>query len=63
MISAGLGSTVAEALVGNCPVPMVRVGVPDTFTGFGPYLALLVKYGLSARHIATAVRGVIARKS
>ncbi|MBL7198838.1 MAG: transketolase family protein [Anaerolineae bacterium] len=62
IIFGGLGSAVAETLVENCPVPMKRVGVPDTFTESGPYLALLEKYGLSAQHIAAAVKEVIARK-
>jgi transketolase len=41
---------------------MQRIGVRDTFTESGPYLALLEKYGMSARHIAEAVRQVVARK-
>jgi transketolase len=62
VIYGGLGSAVAEVLVENCPVPMRRIGVRDTFAESGPYLALLDKYGLSARHIAGAVREVVARK-
>ena len=62
MIFGGLGSAVAEVLVENQPIPMERVGVRDTFAESGPYLALLDKYGLSAPHIAGAVRKVIARK-
>jgi transketolase len=58
----GLGSAVAELLVENELVPMQRVGIRDTFAESGPYPALLDKYGLSARHIAAAVRGVLARK-
>ena len=62
VIYGGLGSAVAEALVENHPVPMKRIGVRDTFAESGPYLALLDKYGLSAKHIAAAVREVVARK-
>lgn len=61
----GLGSAVAEVLVeADFPrqVPMRRVGVRDVFCESGPYLALIDKYGLSARHIAEAVRGVVRRK-
>jgi transketolase len=58
----GLGSAVAEVLVENNPIPMKRIGVRDTFTESGPYLDLLDKYGLSAKHIAAAVEEVIARK-
>ena len=52
----------AELLVEHEPVPMKRVGVRDTFAESGPYLAVLDKYGLSARHIAAAVEGVVRRK-
>ncbi len=62
VIFGGLGSAVAEVLVENYPIPMKRIGVRDTFTESGPYLALLDKYGLSAPHIAVAVRRVVARK-
>jgi transketolase len=62
VIFGGLGSAVAELLVENLPIPMKRIGVRDTFTESGPYLALLDKYGLSSRHIAEAVREVVIRK-
>ena len=58
----GLGSAVAEVLVENVPVPMKRIGVGDTFAESGPYLEFIDKYGLTASHIAEAVRSVIARK-
>jgi transketolase len=62
MFYGGLGSAVAEVLVENHPIPMKRIGVRDTFTESGPYLDLLDKYGLSARHIINAVEQVVARK-
>jgi transketolase len=62
IIFGGLGSAVAETLVENCPIPMERIGVGDTFTESGPYLALLDKYGLSSHHIVRAVQKVVARK-
>jgi len=62
MFYGGLGSAVAEVLVENYPIPMKRVGIRDTFAESGPYLSLLEKYGLSAKHIAKAVEEVIARK-
>ncbi len=58
----GLGSAVAEVLVENNPIPMKRIGVRDTFAESGPYLDLLDKYGLSAKHIVAAVEDVIGRK-
>jgi len=63
VINGGLGSAVAEVLVENDPVPMQRIGVRDTFAESGPYPELIDKYGLSARHIAQAVRQVITRKN
>jgi transketolase len=62
VIFGGLGSAVAELLVENHPIPMKRIGIRDTFAESGPYVALLEKYGMSARHIADAVRKVVARK-
>ena len=62
MFYGGLGSAVAEVLVENCPIPMKRIGVRDTFTESGPHLELFKKYGMSADHIASAVEEVLARK-
>jgi transketolase len=61
-IIGGLGSAVAEVLVENCPVPMERVGVMDTFGESGTPSALLKKYHLTADDIVTASRKVINRK-
>lgn len=61
-ICGGLGSAVAEVLVENCPVPMVRVGVADKFGESGLPDELLEKYGLSAANIAAQAKAVIARK-
>lgn len=62
-IIGGLGGAVAEYLSGVQPVPMERVGIPDTFAESGPYLELLDKYGISVDAIADAVQRVLARKS
>jgi transketolase len=62
ILYGGLGSAVAELLIEHTPVPMRRIAVPDTFCQSGPYLALLERYGLSAGHIAAAVREVVALK-
>lgn len=61
-IIGGLGGAVAEALVENAPVPMVRVGVQDTFGESGKPQELLEKYGLTAENIKEAVRNVLKRK-
>jgi transketolase len=62
VIFGGLGSAVAETLVENQPVPMKRIGVRDTFAESGPYLDLIDRYGLTARHIVKAAIQTIKRK-
>jgi len=58
----GLGSAVAEVLGEQCPVPLSRVGLGNTFAESGPYKELLVKYRMSSVDIAAAVRRVVSRK-
>ena len=58
----GLGSAIAELLVENCPMPMQRVGVKDTFGESGQGQELLEKYGLTHNEIKEAVKQVINRK-
>lgn len=62
VIFGGLGSAVAEVLAENRPTPMKRIGVRDTFAESGPYLEVIDKYGLTARHIVAAAKDVIRRK-
>jgi len=62
IIYGGLGSAVAELLVEKLPIPMKRVGVGNTFAESGPYLEVIDKYGLTARHIVKAVNDVLRRK-
>jgi transketolase len=61
-IVGGLGGAVAEVLVENHPVPMVRVGIKDMFGESGLPEELLTKYGLTTNDIAAAVRTVLKRK-
>ena len=61
-IIGGLGSAVAEVLSEECPTPLVRVGVNDTFGESGPAWELLKKYGLSAENIAKNAAIAIAKK-
>ena len=61
-IYGGLGSAVAEVLVENCPVPMARVGVEDTFGRSGTVPALMAYYGLTAENIAKKAKEVISKK-
>lgn len=62
-VIGGLGSAVAEVLVeSGKPVPMLRVGVEDTFGRSGPALELLDLYGLTAPHIVDKAKAVLALK-
>ena len=62
-VIGGLGSAVAEVLVeSGKPVPMLRVGVEDTFGRSGPALELLELYGLTAPHIVEKAKAVLALK-
>ena len=62
VIFGGLGSAATEVLVKQYPVPMQRIGMRDGFAELGPYLAVIDRYGMSARHIAQAVNEVLKRK-
>jgi transketolase len=61
-IYGGLGSAVAEALVENVPVPMLRIGLQDCYGECGQNDELLMKYGMSPEHIAQAARVVSQRR-
>jgi transketolase len=61
-IVGGLGGAVAEILVENASVPMVRVGIKDMFGESGTPDELLVKYGLTPKDIANSVKTVLKRK-
>ena len=61
-IIGGLGSSVAEVLSENYPVPLKRIGVADTFGESGTGDALLEKYGLTPEKIEQAALEVIGRK-
>lgn len=61
-ILGGLGGAVAEALSEHYPVPVLRVGVRDTFGESGKPQELLEKYGLTAAGIVGAVKQVVQKK-
>lgn len=61
-IIGGLGSAVAECLCEACPVPMMRVGVEDTFGRSGKVPALLEYYGLTPANIVAKAKAAIALK-
>lgn len=57
-IIGGLGSAVAEVVVENHPVPVLRVGVEDTFGESGTGDSLLEKYGLTVQNIVEKAKKV-----
>lgn len=61
-IIGGLGSAVAEVIAEEKPVPVLRVGVEDTFGRSGPAAELLRLYGLDAAHIVGKALAAVAMK-
>lgn len=58
-IIGGLGGAVAEVLGQHHPVPMQIHGLQDCYGESGPNDAMLEKYGLTAKHIATAAKALL----
>jgi len=61
-IIGGLGSAVCETLSSNCPVPVLRVGIEDSFGRSGKVPALLEMYGLTPANIAAKAKAAVALK-
>ena len=61
-IIGGLGSAVAEIVAEEYPVPVLRVGVEDTFGKSGPALELLEIFGLNAQNIVAKAKRAIELK-
>ena len=62
-VIGGLGSAVAEVVAETKPVPVLRVGVEDTFGKSGPALELLEIFGLNAANICEKAKKAIALKA
>jgi transketolase len=61
-VIGGLGSAVAELVSENFPVPVIRVGVNDTFGESGTPEALLKKYGLTAENLVSVGKAALQKK-
>jgi transketolase len=57
-----VSGTFAWLVAETKPVPVLRVGVEDTFGKSGPALELLEIYGLNAENICKKAKAVIANK-
>ncbi len=62
-IFGGLGGAVAEAVTELHPVPVIRVGLPDTFAESGAPEELFKKYGMFVDHIIKAVEKALSLKA
>ncbi len=58
-VIGGLGSAVCDALAQTCPVPVLKVGVNDTFGTSGPAAELLDRFGLRAKDIAEKAKAAL----
>ena len=61
-IIGGLGSAVSEVVCEECPVPVVKVGIKDTFGESGKPAELLEKYNLTTKDIVESVKKAISLK-
>ena len=61
-VIGGLGSAVAEVVCETVPVPVLRVGVNDTFGKSGPAVELLHEFGLDADNIAVKAKEAVKLK-
>jgi transketolase len=55
-VIGGLGEAVCGAVCEKCPVPVIRMGVLDTFGHSGPALDLLEEFGLCASNIVKVTK-------
>jgi transketolase len=58
-MAGGLGSAVAEYLSEHYPVKIARIGIDDRFGQSGKTSELYEEYGLTAKHIAEKIKGVV----
>ncbi len=61
-VIGGLGSAVAECACETCPVPVVRMGVNDTFGRSGKVPPLLEAYGLTTADLVEKIRTALSLK-
>lgn len=54
-VVGGLGSAVCDVVCAKCPVPVIKIGINDTFGCSGPAADLLKMFGLSSENIVDTV--------
>ncbi|MGE4485587.1 MAG: transketolase family protein [Oscillospiraceae bacterium] len=55
----GLGTIVSDLMSEKCPVPVLKLGVPNCYASSGPYDELLAYYGLDASGIFESISNFI----
>lgn len=60
-VIGGLGSAVGDVIMEECPVPVIKIGVKDTFGHSGPANDLLKEYGLCAENIVAVTKSVLGK--
>ena len=58
-IIGGLGSSVSEVLIEECPVLTKILGIKDTFTESGDYEELINKYGLGKSSVVNVIKDML----
>ncbi len=61
-VIGGLGGAVCETVCERCPVPVVRVGVPDRFGESGVYSEILQRAGIFSENVVEFARRAMAAK-
>ena len=62
-IIGGLGTAVEEAVSENCPVPVEKIGIPDTFCVTGPDPeSLLDHYGMSIEDVVKKAKAAVEKR-
>ena len=61
-VIGGLGSAVSEVVTEKCPVPVLKVGINDTFGESGKPNELLQAYGLTTENIVKRAKEAISLK-
>lgn len=58
-IIGGLGEAVCSVTSENCPVPVTRIGIEDTYGHSGPALSLIEEFGLDSKSLAQRIESII----
>ncbi len=61
-VIGGLGEAVASLICENDPIPVLRVGVNDTFGRSGKVAPLMERYGLTVEHIVAKAKSAVEKK-